>query len=129
MHKQIESQQFQITFSADDGSVTEGMVVRWHKHEGDHVDAGEVVVEITTDKVDVDVWIRPAAVPSPAEGVLSRILVHPGQTVLVGARLADLFVQRNVPAVSAAAAFSRRPSRAEVVVVHHSPSGQRNLPD
>jgi pyruvate/2-oxoglutarate dehydrogenase complex dihydrolipoamide acyltransferase (E2) component len=92
--ERIGAQELQITFSTDDASVTEGMVVRWRKHEGDHVDAGEVIVEITTDKVDVDVWIRPAAVPSPAEGVLSRILVHPGQTVLVGARLADLFVPR-----------------------------------
>jgi pyruvate dehydrogenase E2 component (dihydrolipoamide acetyltransferase) len=128
VEERVGAQELQITFSTDDVSVTEGMVVRWHKHEGDHVDAGEVIVEITTDKVDVDVWTRPALVPSPAEGVLSRILVRPGQTVLVGVILADLIVRANLLAASAVAAVSRRSDRAKVVV-HHSPSGQRNLPD
>jgi multifunctional 2-oxoglutarate metabolism enzyme len=75
----------QITLPALGESVTEGMVAEWRKHEGDHVDAGEVIVDVTTDKVDVEV-------PSPAEGRLSRILVQAGQTVAVGASLAELVV-------------------------------------
>jgi len=83
-----------ITFSALGGSVTEGMVAEWRKHEGDHVAAGEVIVAVTTDKMDLGVWTPPVAVISPAEGILSRILVEAGQTVAVGAPLAVLLCQR-----------------------------------
>src|ERR671919_250843 len=40
-------------------SVTEGTVLEWHKQEGDHVEEGDTVVEVSTDKVD-------AEVPAPA---------------------------------------------------------------
>jgi multifunctional 2-oxoglutarate metabolism enzyme len=66
-------------------SVTEGTVVAWRKKEGDSVEAGETIAEVTTDKVDVEV-------PSPAAGVLARIVVQEGQTVEVGAVLAELRV-------------------------------------
>ena len=48
-------------------SVTEGTVTRWLKQEGDHVEADEPLLEVSTDKVDTEI-------PSPAAGVLSRIL-------------------------------------------------------
>ena len=51
----------QVTLPAMGESVTEGTVLEWHKQEGDHVEADEVLVEISTDKVD-------AEVPSPAAG-------------------------------------------------------------
>src|ERR1700681_2744121 len=61
-------------------SVTEGMVSRWLKGVGDSVDEGEPLVEVTTDKVDVEV-------PSPASGQLSEIVAAEGETVAVGAVL------------------------------------------
>src|ERR1700730_5232895 len=62
-------------------SVSEGIIARWVKAVGDPVKEGETVVEVTTDKVDVEV-------PSPASGRLAEILVKEGDTVDVGATLA-----------------------------------------
>ena len=55
----------------------EGTVVRWLKTEGDHVDRGEPIVEVETDKATVEV-------ESFASGLLRRILVAEGITVPVG---------------------------------------------
>ncbi|PZR80228.1 MAG: pyruvate dehydrogenase complex dihydrolipoyllysine-residue acetyltransferase, partial [Candidatus Aeolococcus gillhamiae] len=57
-------------------SVTEGTISRWLKAVGDSVAEGESVVEVTTDKVDVEV-------PSPAEGTLEAIVAQEGDTVTV----------------------------------------------
>src|ERR1700687_2905583 len=62
-------------------SVSEGIVSRWLKAVGDSVDEGEPVVEVTTDKVDVEV-------PAPATGRLTEIVAAEGETVAVGATLA-----------------------------------------
>src|ERR1700758_4693370 len=62
-------------------TVTEGTITRWMKAVGDQVERDEPLFEVSTDKVDSEV-------PSPAEGVLSEILVPEGETVAVGARLA-----------------------------------------
>ena len=60
-------------------SVSEGTVLEWHKKEGDQVSEDEVLVEISTDKVD-------AEVPSPATGTVLKIHVAEGDTVIVGGR-------------------------------------------
>jgi 2-oxoglutarate dehydrogenase E2 component (dihydrolipoamide succinyltransferase) len=62
-------------------SVAEGTVIEWLKQEGDRVQRDEVVVAISTEKVD-------AEIPAPASGVLSRILVRAGEVVPVGSTLA-----------------------------------------
>src|SRR4051812_49459497 len=62
-------------------SVTEGTVTRWLKQEGDRVEVDEPLLEVSTDKVDTEI-------PSPAAGVLSRIVVGEDQTVEVGSELA-----------------------------------------
>ncbi len=62
-------------------SVTEGTVTRWLKQEGDTVKVDEPLVEVSTDKVDTEI-------PSPAAGVLQRIVVPEDETVQVGAELA-----------------------------------------
>ncbi len=62
-------------------SLAEGTLVRWIKKPGDQVERDESLFEISTDKIDTDV-------PSPAAGTLQAILVHEGQTVDVGARVA-----------------------------------------
>src|SRR6266540_4084733 len=64
-------------------SVTEGTVLEWHKHEGEFVEEGETVVEVSTDKVD-------AEVPAPASGVITRILKAEDDTIEVGGVLAEL---------------------------------------
>jgi len=62
-------------------SVTEGTVTRWLKQEGDHVEVDEPLLEVSTDKVDTEI-------PSPAAGVLTRIVVQEDETAEVGAELA-----------------------------------------
>src|SRR3954469_10112134 len=73
----------QVTMPAMGESVTEGTVLEWHKQEGDPIEADEVLVEISTDKVD-------AEVPAPAGGTIAKIHVAEGDTVEVGQLLAEI---------------------------------------
>ena len=76
-------------------SVTEGTVGRWLKQEGDMVRRDEPIVEVVTDKVN-------AEIPSPFEGRLVRIDVQPGQTVPIGAALAEIEVEGATPTAPSA---------------------------
>jgi len=64
-------------------SVTEGTVDKWLKREGDFVKRDEPLVEVVTDKVN-------AEIPSPFEGKLLKIAVSEGETVRVGAVIAQI---------------------------------------
>ncbi len=64
-------------------SVTEATVSRWLKSQGDKVIADEPVVELETDKVNVEV-------PAPSNGVLGSIAVKEGETVNVGSLLGTI---------------------------------------
>src|SRR5438874_1285616 len=64
-------------------SVTEGTVLEWHVAEGDSVEEGQTVVEVSTDKVD-------AEIPAPASGTITKLLVEPDETVKVGQTLAEM---------------------------------------
>ena len=55
-------------------SVTEGSIVEWRKKVGDWVDEGETIVDVTTDKVDVEV-------PSTAAGVITALHGAEGDTI------------------------------------------------
>ena len=72
---------FSVTMPALGESVSEGTVTRWLKNEGDMVAVDEPLLEVSTDKVDTEI-------PSPAAGILSKIVVGVDQTVAVGAELA-----------------------------------------
>ncbi len=61
-------------------SVTEATVSKWLKSQGEKVSADEPIVELETDKVNVEV-------PAPSNGVLENISVKEGETVNVGALL------------------------------------------
>ena len=61
-------------------SVTEATVSKWLKNQGEKVAADEPIVELETDKVNVEV-------PAPSDGVLERISVKEGETVNVGTLL------------------------------------------
>ena len=62
-------------------TVTEGTILSWAKQAGESIAEDEVLVEISTDKVDTEM-------PSPAAGVISEILVQAGETVAVGTAIA-----------------------------------------
>src|SRR6056297_31678 len=64
-------------------SVTEATVSTWFKAEGDSVAADEMLCELETDKVSVEV-------PAPAAGTLSKIIAAEGTTVEAGGQLAEL---------------------------------------
>ena len=61
-------------------SITEATISKWLKNEGDTVDADEPIVELETDKVNLEV-------PSPVSGVLEKINSKDGSVVEVGALL------------------------------------------
>src|SRR3954464_5575547 len=90
----------QVTLPQMGESVTEGTVLEWHKQEGDSVEADEILVEISTDKVD-------AEVPSPASGTVVKIHAAEGDTVDVGAVLAEIATENG--AAPAAAAMPEAP--------------------
>lgn len=62
-------------------TMEEGTVLKWKKHEGDHVESGDVLAEIETDKAVMDL-------ESFASGTIRRILVREGETVKAGALIA-----------------------------------------
>ena len=64
-------------------TVTEGTILAWVKEIGDFVAEDDILVEISTDKVDTEI-------PSPAHGVLTEILVAAGVTIDVGTPIAIL---------------------------------------
>jgi multifunctional 2-oxoglutarate metabolism enzyme len=66
-------------------SVTEGTILEWHAKVGDQIKLDDTIVEISTDKVDVEL-------PSPASGTVTELLVEEGDTVTVGQVIARIAV-------------------------------------
>src|SRR5256714_12684502 len=79
----VQSGTVQVVMPAMGDSVAEGTVLEWRKQVVDRVEVDETLVEISTDKVD-------AEVPSPTGGPLTKILAAEGDTVAVGAVLAEI---------------------------------------
>lgn len=90
-------------------SVTEGTVDKWLKQEGDFVKRDEPLVEVVTDKVN-------AEIPSPFEGKLVKIAVGEGETVRVGAVIAQI----DTGAGGAKAAASTAPVKEEAAGAAHT---------
>jgi 2-oxoglutarate decarboxylase len=78
-----ETATLQIEMPEMGESVTEGIVLEWHVAEGDFVNEGDTVVEISTDKVD-------AEVPAPTDGVITKLIAQVDEEVPVGAPLAEM---------------------------------------
>jgi pyruvate dehydrogenase E2 component (dihydrolipoamide acetyltransferase) len=64
-------------------TMEEGELITWVKHEGDQVRAGDVIAEVNSDKVEMEV-------ESPADGTLVRLAAAEGEVVPVGAPIATL---------------------------------------
>jgi 2-oxoglutarate dehydrogenase E2 component (dihydrolipoamide succinyltransferase) len=86
-------------------SVTEATVSTWFKAEGDHVEADEMLCELETDKVSVEV-------PAPASGTLTKILAKEGDTVQAGGQLAEMGAGGGASAPTAKARPMTMPRRA-----------------
>ena len=93
-------------------SVTEGMIGQWLKKVGDSVEKYEPLVEVVTDKVNMEM-------PSPVSGILTEILVKEGETVPMGTFIAEIKVAgeaESTPAESApAVVVAAKESSAEEV--------------
>lgn len=87
-------------------SVVEGTIIRWLKQEGEQVNEDEPLVEISTDKID-------AEMPSPASGVLAKIIVGPDQTVDVGTEIAVIDEAGAQPAPPASKKEAAPPAKSE----------------
>lgn len=64
-------------------SITNGTITKWHKKPGDIVEADEILLEISTDKVESEI-------PSPIKGRIASILFEEGETVDVGIKIAEI---------------------------------------
>src|ERR1700748_3340728 len=78
-----ETATLQITMPEMGESVTEGIVLEWHVAEGDFVNEGDTVVEVSTDKVD-------AEVPAPTSGTITKLVASVDDEVPVGQALAEM---------------------------------------
>ena len=89
-------------------SVAEGTVSKWLKAVGDRVRKEEPIVEIQTDKINVEI-------PSPAEGILDSILIAEGTTVLVGTEIGTLSAAGEAAAARPAVAVAEAGGKATAV--------------
>jgi 2-oxoglutarate dehydrogenase E1 component len=92
-----EGETIDIVTPAGGESVSEGTILEWSKQVGDQVQDGETVVEISTDKVDMEL-------PAPATGTITEILAQEGETVTVGQVIGRMTTSGAVPAPGAQAA-------------------------
>ena len=72
---------FQLLLPRMGESVEEATIINWLKNTGDKIEKDDLIVEIATDKVDSEV-------PSPGDGILSKILVNEGEIAQVGQSIA-----------------------------------------
>jgi 2-oxoglutarate dehydrogenase E2 component (dihydrolipoamide succinyltransferase) len=80
-------------------SITTGTITKWHKNAGDTIEIDEILLEISTDKVESEI-------PSPSEGIIVEILYPEGETIDVGKLIAviDDDMNAEVSATSSAPA-------------------------
>lgn len=64
-------------------SIVEGTLARWHKKVGDAINAGEIIADLETDKVNIEV-------SASAAGVITALHKHEGDTVAVGELIASI---------------------------------------
>ncbi len=102
-------------------SVTEGTVTRWLKREGEHVQADEPLLEVSTDKVDTEI-------PSPVSGVLRGITVAEDETVAVGAELAIIDEDGAAAQVTPPAAAPAEPAAGQVPAAPQDQAEQPQVP-
>ena len=97
MNAVLEETLVSVTLPEMGESVTEGSIVEWRRGIGEFVAEGDPLVEVTTDKVDVEV-------PASVSGVVTRILAREGETVAVGSLLAEIDASKTNGAAAAAPA-------------------------
>ena len=97
-------------------TMTEGTVTIWHKKVGEPIKADELLFEISTDKVEMEI-------PAPANGVLTEILVGEGETVAVGTRLGVLADPGSAAQAPVVASVAEAPPPPPVAPPRAKPAG------
>ncbi|HMD02325.1 MAG TPA: 2-oxo acid dehydrogenase subunit E2, partial [Candidatus Baltobacteraceae bacterium] len=92
-----------VSLPAMGESVTEGSIVEWRVKPGQWIDAGATLVDVTTDKVDVEV-------PAPASGVVTSLAAEEGATVAVGGVLAEIDTSAQKPDAASASPAAQAPA-------------------
>src|SRR6266567_2093190 len=103
-------------------TMTEGTVLNWLYREGDWVEKGEPLVEVMTDKVNMEV-------EAPFKGRLVRILAQEGEVLPIGAPLATLASEASAiakPPPPAAPASSRQESLSSPATLPTTPANTAN---
>jgi 2-oxoisovalerate dehydrogenase E2 component (dihydrolipoyl transacylase) len=100
-------------------TVTEGTIERWLKQPGDHIEKYEPIVEVNTDKVNVEL-------PSPVTGTLAEIIAPEGATVAIGDAMATIDeVAGETPADVAPPEGKEEPVPAEAAPAKGARGGER----
>jgi 2-oxoglutarate dehydrogenase E2 component (dihydrolipoamide succinyltransferase) len=108
-------------------SIVEGTIVKWRKRVGEAVQKDEMILDISTDKVDSEI-------PAPASGILAEILAEEGKTIAVKTPIARIAVGEgeSVEAAPAAAksvsedAVAPQPSASDRSASPFAPPAERD---
>ena len=80
-------------------SIVEATILKWLKKEGDRIELDETLLEVATDKVDSEV-------PSPAQGILVKIIGQVNDVVAIGKTIAIIETEANVSNTAPTASIS-----------------------
>lgn len=86
-------------------SITNGTITTWHKQPGDEIDLDEILLEISTDKVESEI-------PSPMKGRVWEVLFPEGETVDVGIKIAVIEDDLSIPFDGSASTSDSAPAAA-----------------
>ncbi len=87
-------------------SITNGTITKWHKQPGDKIEIDEILLEISTDKVESEI-------PAPMGGVVTEILYPEGDTIDVGIKIAVIDDDPNAKASTGGDSGSKSESKGE----------------
>lgn len=96
-------------------SITNGTITKWHKAPGDMVEIDEILLDISTDKVESEI-------PSPVSGRLEEVLFEEGETVDVGIKIASIEQNLDVPFGGGASSSSSSPAKAQESTASEAPA-------
>ncbi|PKL79402.1 MAG: 2-oxoglutarate dehydrogenase, E2 component, dihydrolipoamide succinyltransferase [Ignavibacteriae bacterium HGW-Ignavibacteriae-4] len=102
-------------------SLQEGTIIKWLKKEGDKIERDEMILEISTDKVDTEV-------PSPQSGILTRILAQEEEVVEVGKKIAEIETDASAAATSTPEPAAQVEAPAPVQQEAPAPAPQQSAP-
>ena len=95
-------------------SITNGTITKWHKKPGDKIEIDEILLEISTDKVESEI-------PAPIGGVVTEVLYSEGETIDVGIKIAVIDDDPNATASSGSAPAKSESKKEEAASAAQTP--------